>query len=364
MWVLFEESQKGSKRWVIRRWNGKRYERLPVGKYKRIREDHAALSEFVTRLNASAEAKARKSVEIKHAFISPALLERYQLHLTAQIPSAQGARQEYSYLYRYFLLFFIGKLNLQNPLDWYRAHKIEWASYLLSKECPASAKSKRDIVIAANRFIEWLHEERPEEVPPLTFKPLTKARYEELEAQRELDGKKKETKYIPPAHWQKIDEALTADIAPHVRLLYHYGLRRNEGLGLKPGDVRNNYLLVERQQPRLSVYTPVKGRLKRKVPHWFCKAAEAYGWIDKAEHMHPRTLSSRFEEVIRELQKKGKFKAHYTLHDLRHTFVTRALREQAPVDVQHAVGHKNILTTMGYQHDDRQLGDAPFKPAA
>lgn len=43
----------------------------------------------------------------------------------------------------------------------------------------------------------------------------------------------------------------------------------------------------------------------------------------------------------------------YDFHDLRHSFITRAIREKNSRDVQLAAGHKHLMTTMGYAHDDR-----------
>ena len=52
----------------------------------------------------------------------------------------------------------------------------------------------------------------------------------------------------------------------------------------------------------------------------------------------------------------------YKIHDLRHTFITKAVRIHAPRDVQLAVGHKDLRITMGYLRDDRDLSDEEFEP--
>lgn len=356
-WSLFKEQNK----WVIRRWKDGKYQRLPIAKYKRIRESEAELEELVKRLNAPVDAKAK--VDFKHAFISVPLLETYQEFLANQIPSPEGARQEFSYLRRYFLNYFIGKLDLMNPLDWHKVHETKWASYLLGKDCPAAAKTKRDIVIAANRFMKWLHKQRPEEVPPLEFTPITKAKYKELEARRELDGKVKERGFIPDHDWQKIRKKLPKDIEPFVLLSYHYGLRRSEVLGLEPGDVKKGHLTVQRQLSAIHpkpLFKPLKGRSARRVLHWNARAAEAYTWIVEGQRRlsHPSTLTHRWAELMKSLDMS------YDFHDLRHTFITKALRDHKARDVQLAAGHRDIRTTMGYAHDDRDLSDEAFIPEA
>ena len=74
--------------------------------------------------------------------------------------------------------------------------------------------------------------------------------------------------------------------------------------------------------------------------------------------MHPDTLSDRWTELMEQL------KLTYTLHDLRHTWITKSIRKKkvVPRDVQLAAGHKNIETTMGYLHDDREFDDDIYVP--
>jgi integrase len=353
-WSLFKEGQV----WVIRRWEGGRYKRLPVKRYRGIRDDYEKLSEFVKRLNAPIDVK--EAVDYKHAFISPKLLDDYRDFLLAQIPTRKDALCEYAYLKEYFLDFFIGKLNLKNPLDWHKTHKTKWSTFLMGHaDIPAPA-TKRKVVMAANRFMGWLHQQRPEDTPSLHFEPISKATYKKLEAQRLLDGEAKERTFIPDAHWDKIKKGLPQAIAPFALLSYHYGLRRAESLGFKQGDVKKGYLSVERQLMSLNEHAPLKGRLARKVPHWSATAAQAYGWTVQsfALTIHPDTLSDRWAEYMKGLDFK------YDFHDLRHTWITRMMRKQHHRDVQLAAGHVNIETTMGYAHDDRAQDDEEFRPAS
>jgi integrase len=53
---------------------------------------------------------------------------------------------------------------------------------------------------------------------------------------------------------------------------------------------------------------------------------------------------------------------NYDFHDLRHTFITKAISAYPPRDVQLAAGHKSIETTMRYAHDNRNLDDEVFNP--
>lgn len=350
-WGLYKD--RG--RWVIRRGA----ERLPTGKYRRIRHDESLLREFVARLNAPLRTK--EAVAFKHAFISPELQAEYLEWLESQIPTKRNAHCEYTYLRDYFLNYFIGTLNLANPLDWFVVHETKWAKFLMSEEAPAAAKTKRAIIQAANRFMGWLHKKRPEEVPPLVFKPLSRAVFKEIEATRRMRGEAKERRAISDADWKKIRSALLQEsIRPLVFLSRFYGLRRSECLGVGQGDVRQGHLCVERQLGRLGTYLPTKGRGHRKVPHWFARPEEVYCWIEEAQKklMHPDTLTDRWNDLMIRLE------LPYDFHDLRHTFITKAVQKYPVVDVMHAAGHKDLKTTNRYVHDDRQTDDAPFKPAA
>lgn len=369
-WRLYSEIQKkGIERLTIKRWislpDGKnKLERLPVEKYKDIRDNKGELEKLVLRLNHQVpeEFRARVQVELKHAFINQKMLDDYLGYLTTQIPTKGKATTEFTYLTRYFLNFFIGKMNLPDPLDWHKIHKISWAQFLLGPDTPSAASTKKDIIAAANRFMNWLHDLRPSEVPPLKFNPLTRSVFKSIEAKRELRGEVHKPQFIKEEHWLQIESRASDNLKPFIWLAYTYGLRRSETLGVQLEDVRNGYFFARRQlesYPNLTPqYAPLKGRRTREVPHWFSNTKTLYSKIQLATKSltHPDTLTDRWTELMDSL------KLDYTFHDLRHTWITKAMRGHNPRDVQLAAGHKNIETTMQYLHDDRELDDQVFKP--
>jgi integrase len=366
--TLHFEVQKGITRAIIRRWvifadGTRKHERYPAHLYSHLRSDHKELEKFVIRLNNQIpeKLKTQAKVEIKHAFIDDALLESYKDYLVTQIPTTSRALSEHYYLVKYFLHFFIGQMDMPNPLDWHRVHETEWAKFLVSPDAPAAATTKREIVAAANRFMRWLHKRRPSEVPPLEFKPLSTPTLKQVEAKRELAGTVHHPKMLKDKDWETIKKNIPEGLRPLVMLAYSYGLRRSESLALKSGDVKKGYLSVERSLVGPGEYTTLKAREKRQTPHWTCTAAQAYGWIEeihaKGLVIHPDSFTKRWNAFQESL------KMTYTLHDLRHTFITKALRTQVARDVQLAVGHADISTTMGYAHDDRELEDEVFIPS-
>ena len=339
---------------VIR--GGKGNKRLPLKDYSAMRHDEAALKAFVLRLNAPRD--LREKVDYKHAFINDALLSEYKDFLKSSIPTESSAVTEYAYLKNYALDYFIVELGLINPNDWLSVHDTKWASFLLKHKKVRAAKSKRDVVNALNRFVKWLHRKRPNEVPIIEFVPISRAKYSELEARRGMADEIRKPRLVLESDLMRILNAAPDVVRDLILLIASYGLRRNEALGLQPCDVKKGYLSVERQLVKLGLVAPPKGRATRKTPHWFTSPKKSHGWIQtvNATPMHPRTFAAAWTALMIKLD------LPYKIHDLRHTFITKAVRIQAPRDVQLAVGHKDLRITMGYLRDDRDLSDEEFEP--
>jgi len=376
-WSVYREPQRGRVVFVIRRRVScpglkPKNERLNPSAYRQWAHDESELKKLCIRLNeqVNREEKLRLVVEIKHAYISPVFLDDYLSHLLTQIPDQHNAGTEFYYLRHYFLNFFITKLQMRDPLHWHVAHKSKWAEFLLSNEVPRSVAVKKKIVQAANRFMIYLHEQRPQEVPPLKFSPLSKAIYKKLVADRFLEGSAKERKFVKEEHWAVIQvkmEELAPNLEPFALLAYGYGLRRSETMGFEASDVRQGYLYVQKQLIKFKnqspKYGPLKGRKPRKVPHnWLSNPTLASIWIKSgsAKLMHPDTLSDSWAAFMEKLG------FDYDFHDLRHTWISRVIRLPGVNirDVMLAAGHENIETTMRYLKDDRNLEDAVFIPEA
>jgi integrase len=338
-WSLFKEG----KRWVIRQWENGKYKRLPVKQYKYIRDNEDELKAFVHRLNAVALTK--EAVTFKHAFISPLLLEEYKQQLLATIPTEKNAICQYNYLCTYFLNYFIGELNLSDPRQWYAVHKSKWATHLLDQKL--SASTLRKIIQEANRFMEFLADKRPDEVAAIKFKPISRARF------KTIGSTKKSTHvFIREKDWVEIEKKLPSNIKSVVSLCYYFGLRRSEALGLVKEDVRKDHLRVKRQNLRINIASATKARMERKVHYWYGSPKLAYELIAKIVPMHPDSVADELAE----------FKLGFRLHDLRATFITRALRDHSAREVQLTVGHKHLSTTMIYAEDHRDFGDDIWTP--
>lgn len=347
---------------------------LPDGTRKQPRHPRAAyahfqtkeeLEQFVNRLNHRQDEAKRFALQVRSSFIPQALKDEFRDQLSLEIPNRKDAKYQYTTIFeKYFLHFFIHTLKVLDPNQWYK-HQSRWGAALLSQgehkifERPMSAKTIIKTIQLANRFMSFLHVKVPEEYRPVKFQPISRGAMNAYRAQWELRKGEPDGRYIPPEDWAEIEREAPAEIKPFIMLAYHYGLRRAEALGFENMDsVKKGYLKIIQQMVSLEEYGPVKDRDQRDTPHWFATPAQAYLWIEAglSKKMHPDTLGARWARLMKAL------KMPYEMHDLRRTFITRALREHPPRDVQMAVGHASLVTTMSYAMDDRNLRDETYKP--
>ncbi len=388
-WRLTEEKYKrkdGSQRarFAIRRWistdeGEKINERYPSLKFRQIAAKKEQLEKLVERLNEEEfrDIFAYKNILKRNAFLNESDLEAYFRHLQTRIPSAEKARNEFSTVKRHVINFFVGKLGIYDPADWYKRRQ-DYMEFILGVEAPPAARSKKKVVQVANRFMKWLHEERPLEIPQVVFPQPSRAMLRAIQRKTNVESRKRGARtYIPDHHWEKIKKALPDNLRPWIMLCYHYGLRRAEALGLTykgTDSVYESHLLLERQLRTYDYRTDkaeydllkTPGRIsedgedveKREIPHWMATPEEAYQWIHEGQKylMHPDTLTHRWDVFIKGLE------LDYTIHELRHTWITKSRRKHKDRDVQLAAGHTSILTTERYSHDDREFEKKIFRP--
>lgn len=347
----------------IRRIVAGEWETYPRSKYLEIAEDREALKDLVIRLNnKSPEAvKLRAKIEIRHAFISPALLERYYDWLSKKMPHRRNARRNWGYVLRHVLGYFVQTRQFADPVSW-KKNELDWKEYLAGEKL--AGPTIKQIVVEANRFLAWLHAERPEEVKPIRLEPFDRYLMRDHEAQRAARGDVNHSQHIKRETVDSImgkvrDERLKVAVF----LAHRYGLREAEVVGLIPKDVRKFTVNVERQLLALpaegAVYGPLKGKdmRPRQVSHWW---ADAHETLKAVKTLHqslitPGYLCKLWAEEMRRLD------YDYRFHDLRHGFATDSIRKYGHRDTQLALGHKHAATTDRYAHDDRELDNAPLE---
>lgn len=377
--LYYEASRPAIRRRIVLPDGTHKMERLAARMYKQWRNNKTELESLVRRLNAE-QFKEKISLEKmldRNAFLSVKTIERYHSHLTIHGTSEEKVEREMSLLTNYVINVFVGKFSLPNPKDWH-AEANRWYGHLLGPEAPKSAYTKKYIVQVMNKFMRWLHKERPAEIPLVVFDGFSATKLQSIERDRSVAGEKKRRTFIPESDWKKIQLALPPDIKPWAMLCYHYGLRRSESLGLlyegtdciyEDGiELKRQLATCDKQgtpkfarlksQGRASL-TEGSGRESRFIPHWLGIDPQlTFDWIEagKSHVMSPVTFTKKWRAAMRKLGMA------YDIHELRHTWVTRALAQYNSRDVQLAAGHSNIETTMRYGHDHRELKKKKFAP--
>lgn len=336
--------------------------RLPKSQYNHLKTLEE-IEKFVLRINGRENRKAIQQIELKLAYLPTSILEDFREMLYSEIPNQKDARNHYKNLHRYCLKFFVEHLGLNDPLDW-KVNEHKWGMALLCEHSDVklysekrAVKTIKEVLQTANRFMAYLHKRVPKEIPFIKLEPISKAKFKDYHAKLNLDTEPI-GKYITDNDWAIIEKKLPLEISPFIKLQYYYGLRRSESLATELKDIANGHLNVQRQLVKANTTGPLKSRFKRKTPHWFITPAETYKIIHDilGKRMHPDTLSVKFREFMTSL------KMSYELHDLRRTFITRALDKMLgnAVPVKLAVGHANTETTMKYLRDNRILADTVF----
>ncbi|MBL7672509.1 MAG: tyrosine-type recombinase/integrase [Bdellovibrionaceae bacterium] len=349
-WFKWTLTNFGPKGFVIRRYrklNGKTvWQSYPKAKYATL--DAAKAEGLVKQLNVRFALKAKQ--DFNHSFINKQTLADFELHLQTKINSQAHIKTLMSELDAYALEFFVRKSNCPDPSSWKRL-EAQYGKFLLSKQLVGTYVKR--IIQTTNRFIKFLHEKYPEEVRRCVLEPVAGRILKEQGI-----SKKSRNKFVTDEHFKIICEKINDNLLPFVKLCYFYGLRRSEVLGLLTDDVFEDSLSIERQLVKMhpKQYGPLKSREQRVVPHWFCTPKEAYSLIAQSAVVHPDTLGHVFKAEMKRLG------FAYQLHDLRRTFITRALRVHHYLDVKLAAGHSDIETTNKYIQDDRLLQRKQFRP--
>jgi integrase len=167
----------------------------------------------------------------------------------------------------------------------------------------------------------------------------------------------------------EVARLLQSTTAPHLytylRTVYSCGLRLNEALHLRLGDIDRAGGVIHVRQG--------KGARDRKVvlPSFTLKLLGRYwlihrnpGWLFPAlgrdgkggpTAAKPMSESSVQNGMRRQLKRAGITKSQVSLHTLRHSYATHLLEAGVPLTVlQQQLGHKDIETTLRYVHLSRE----------
>lgn len=311
----------------------------------------------MNRINATHAIKvaaALKRYEFDKSYISQRVMVDFEASLHTRADNKFHISRLMSTLTNHTIHYFINTLKVPDPNQWQK-YEDKFGTYLISKKYSVS-HTKRIIQIT-NRFLKFLHRTRPEEHKLICLEPLAKTKFRGMEAVKNLRGK-----FISVADMKTIREKITNKrLLPAIELAYSFGLRRSEVLALSHEHLYESSMEVNRQLLKIgppAIFGTLKSKYNRETPYWFIKPDQAYREIARLPMVHPDTLSVQFAKEMKLL------KMPYQFHDLRRTFITNALRAHHYRDVQLAVGHSDLKTTMLYAQDDRKLSRKKFVPGA
>ncbi len=364
-----DKDRKGIGMFRIRRYrtiNGKTQWETFKGEYDR-RASRTTLERELVQINirtASESKKAEKAYTWRHSFITEELMEEFKDHLQAQIPSKEWQSAIYYYA-RKNLNWFIEKCNQPDPLEW-KGLQDKWSRALFSRlnskeienfklwEVKVHPVTVSKQVQAINKLLGWLHDKDPSVFPSVRLKPYSKAMMKDYRSR--WKEKLAKGKFIEILHQEIILKNISSDIQPFVWFGLKFGLRRQESMAIREKNIRAGHLLLDEQltriPDRLPTFEPLKDDDHRKIPYWFTTTKEAYEVMKRIKLMHPSTFSHKWIKEMKRLN------LDYGIHDLRRTFITNAFRAaKNSRDIQLAVGHENITTTMQYAQDDRVNSD-------
>lgn len=274
-----------------------------------------------------------------------------------------------SRFHRYFLRYWYDR-NVVDYQEWFLLrNQRKLMSYIL--KTGIAVKTIRAVIQSINMFFRYLHEASDGEItdykytfPSLTREVCKKHEIERLKNIGNLDKRYSGHDYISEAQFKKIYKHLSNTNNPvkwHAWVAYYYGLRRSETLAvsadiIKKGCIEVTEQLVAYASGEDPVFAPLKhSKTLRKVPHWHGKSLDVVATIfNNAVYMHPTTLTNFWSKAMDEMDLR------FTFHNLRCSFCSNALRDLkkrdvSVTDVQLAMGHSSVNTTMIYLRDYRDL---------
>jgi integrase len=353
-WYVVNSDDKVAVRRYMKIGGKTKWERMPAEKYRDLSPDE--ILSFINRENVTKELKVRESLErynFDHSFVKTHLKEAFEQYLLNRASDLNHVATIMTYLNQYTLDYFINQRKLPHPNLWVKAEE-SWGSFLLKQQL--SPSTLKTIVQVANRFVKFLSRKYPGEVHPSVLEPFSRKKLQDLAARM---PNVKRVKLITDEHYHKMLKECRPELIPFIKLGYLFGLRCAEIGGLEEESVLKECLAVTRQLVSVSprrTYGPLKSKQVRDVPYWYSSPGEAYELIKAIPVIHPNTVSDYFAADMKRL------KLPYQFHDLRRTFITRALKKEHWRDVQLAAGHYDIKTTIQYAQDDRQFNREVWRP--
>ena len=137
-------------------------------------------------------------------------------------------------------------------------------------------------------------------------------------------------------------------------LLAYTGIRRQEMINLNWDDINlgENWLIVRNSKNKQSRVIPLHPKVTELLEAYLTQRLplkdKALFTGNNGKRLNKNSLVNTFNNYLRI---SGINNKHYSLHSLRHTFVTQLLKRNANlISIQQLMGHKRIESTYIYMH--------------
>lgn len=380
-----KSKDKSLGRFVIRRdvylKNGKlKQERYPHIEYKKFDKDELKIQEFLNKLNYRIlkEEKRKKNWDIQTSFLDTSLTgDAFYKYIFENTESETYSQAVVGRVKRYFVDFFTAKKDY-DYIQWQTLKSQRMlVNHLLKKEL--AIKTILTIRQNINQFYRFLHEESEGEIDlySVTFPSLKNIIKKKHEVKRKKENKFKDRRlsgqdYISEDVFEKIikrckngfknkhfpEWADPKKILPNIWLSYNFGLRRAETISVELDDIKKDFLKVSRQQKNIRETKSLKHiQESREVPHFYYGPTELVKTatvINSIITMHPATLTRVWGYLMEDMG------LSFTYHNLRNSFCSNLFRDMnkldiSPTDIQFAMGHLDIRTSMKYLRNYQKL---------
>jgi len=161
-----------------------------------------------------------------------------------------------------------------------------------------------------------------------------------------LKGNNKRVRFLDECEETALFKELRGYLAQMVTIAIHTGMRRGEILQLKWGQIRNGFIYLTKTKTEVAREVPINKDVQEvlnSIPHHiksdyvFCNPGTGKPYED---------IKKRFNTAVKRAGIKD-----FRFHDLRHTFASRLVMANVPLQVvQKLLGHSRIDMTLRYAH--------------
>jgi len=246
-------------------------------------------------------------------------------------------------LFKYLQITDINEIN-QNHLREYLNHIRQVYNYTSS-----SIANKINIL---HHFFRFLHNSGYISTNPaiLIRPPRKKVKIPKVLNDIELEKLLKEPDFNTDTRFKKY--ALRDKLI--FTMFAYTGLRRTELINLNWNDINlgNKYLIVRKSKNKNQRIIPLHDRVIELLDKYLSERLPLKNnalFIGRTgERIHHNSLKNLFDRYIKIAGLSGK---GYTIHTLRHTFVTRLLNKDVSlVNIKNLMGHRSLESTQIYLH--------------